>query len=100
MQYIETITGGVDSISQNSMLNTPLPVAVFRADNGEIIWANDGFLALSGTEEDIFDLHIQDLAEGLDPRKAAEESAAASEELSAEAASLKQLVDQFTLASD
>ena len=76
MQYIETITGGVDSISQNSMLNTPLPVAVFRADNGEIIWANDGFLALSGTEEDIFDLHIQDLAEGLDPRKAAEESAA------------------------
>ena len=52
------------------------PVAVFRADNGEIIWANDGFLALSGTEEDIFDLHIQDLAEGLDPRKAAEESAA------------------------
>jgi len=30
----------------------------------------------------------------------AEESAAASEELSAEAASLKQLVDEFTLATD
>ena len=62
MQYIETITGGVDSISQNSMLNTPLPVAVFRADNGEIIWANDSFVGLADAQDSLFDMTIHDLA--------------------------------------
>ena len=46
-QYLETITGGVDSISKNSLLNTPLPVVVFREDNGEVIWANDSFMELT-----------------------------------------------------
>ncbi len=66
MQYIETITGGVDSISKNSMLNTPLPVVVFRADNGEIIWANDGFVGLTDAKDNVFDMHIKDLAPNLD----------------------------------
>ena len=62
MQYMETITGGVDSISKNSLLNTPLPVVVFRADNGELIWANDSFVALTEEGDDIFDRTIQDVA--------------------------------------
>ena len=62
MQYMETITGGVDSISKNSLLNTPLPVVVFREDNGEVIWANDSFVALTEEGDDIFDRTIQDVA--------------------------------------
>ena len=62
MQYMETITGGVDSISKNSLLNTPLPVVVFRADNGELIWANDSFVALTEEGDDIFDRTIRDVA--------------------------------------
>ena len=62
MQYIETITGGVDSINKNSMLNTPLPVVVFRADNGEIIWANDSFVGLADAQDSLFDMTIHDLA--------------------------------------
>ena len=64
MQYIETITGGVDSISKNSMLNTPLPVVVFQADNGEIIWANNSFIELTAAREDVFDMSISSVAPG------------------------------------
>ena len=66
MQYLETITGGVDSLRKNSMLNTPLPVVVFRGDNGEIIWTNDSFMGLTQAREGIFDLHIADIAPGFD----------------------------------
>ncbi len=66
MQYVETITGGIDSISKNSMLNTPLPVVVFRADNGEIIWANDGFVGLTDAKDNVFDMRISQLAPNLD----------------------------------
>lgn len=65
MQYVETLTGGVDSISKNSMLNTPLPVVVFRADSGEIIWTNDGFIALADARDNVFDMRIGDLAPAL-----------------------------------
>ena len=66
MQYIETIAGGPDSISKNSMLNAPLPVVVFRADNGEIIWANDGFAGLTGGQDDVFSMHIGEIAPDFD----------------------------------
>ena len=60
-QYMETITGGTDAVrGSSSMLNTPLPVVVFRADNGEIVWANDGFLGLYTENEDVFSMSISD----------------------------------------
>ena len=62
MQYLETITGGVDSISKNSLLNTPLPVVIFRADNGEIIWTNDSFADMAAGEDDIFQMTIGQVA--------------------------------------
>ena len=66
MQYIETITGGVDSISKNSLLNTPLPVVVFRLDNGEVIWANESFMGLTEAKDGVFDMGIKDMAPGFD----------------------------------
>ena len=67
-QYIETITGGVDSASKNNLLNTPLPVVVFRAESGEIIWANDSFMSLVDNSKGIFETHIDDVAPGFDYR--------------------------------
>ena len=57
-KYIEAITGGADSIGKNSMLNTPLPVVVFHAGGGEVVWANEGFIALTGAQDDIFSMRI------------------------------------------
>ena len=79
-QYMEMITGGADSVrGSSSMLNTPLPVVVFRADNGEIIWANDGFLALHDGDDDVFSKSIEEAVPGfrydgiLDGESAADE---------------------------
>lgn len=66
MQYMETVLGGADTISRSSMLNTPLPVVIFRSDNGEVLWTNDSFLELSEQEQDIFDMTIGELVPDLD----------------------------------
>ncbi|MDE7242554.1 MAG: DHH family phosphoesterase [Oscillospiraceae bacterium] len=66
MQYIATITGGVDAVNRNTLLNTPLPVVVFRVNTGEIIWANDAFIDLSEASDDVFDMNIHDLAPNFD----------------------------------
>ncbi len=64
--YIESIAGGTDSITKSNLLNTPLPVVVFRADSGEIVWANEGFAALTDEDDDILDMRIDDVAPGLE----------------------------------
>ena len=62
-QYLETITGGANGVRGGStMLNTPLPVVVFRSDNGEVIWANDAFIGLRDGGDDIFSMTIDDIA--------------------------------------
>ena len=48
MQYIDTMTGTMDSASRANLLDAPVPMAVLRADNLEIVWSNDRFLRLWG----------------------------------------------------
>jgi c-di-AMP phosphodiesterase-like protein len=66
MEYIESITGGADSVGKNSLLNTPLPVVVFRSEDGEIVWANQEFVDLTGDEEEVFDRSIGQVAPGFE----------------------------------
>ena len=56
--YLDTITGGADAVRGSNAM----PVVVFRSDNGEIIWANEGFLALHENSEELFTMTIGDLA--------------------------------------
>jgi len=63
-RYIDSITGGTDSLSKNGMLNTPLPVVVFQGDSGEVIWANKGFAELAGTEGDMLSMQVAELVPG------------------------------------
>lgn len=64
--YIASITGGTDSISKNSMLNTPLPVVVFQAGSGDVIWANNGFIKLTDPGDDVFSMRMDQLAPAFD----------------------------------
>ena len=58
MQYVETLNGGIESVGKNSLLNTPLPVVVFQADSGEILWTNAAFMELAEAREGVFDMRI------------------------------------------
>ena len=65
LQYINGLTGGVDSASKNAILNAPLPILVFRADTQEVIWSNDNFLAIAGQSDELFfNIHLGELIPG------------------------------------
>ena len=62
LQYIDSVTGSVDSASKSTLINSPLPVMVFRPDTGEIIWSNESFQQLAGVREHLFEMKLKDAA--------------------------------------
>ena len=62
LQYIDNITGSVDTASKSTLINSPLPIMVFRPDTGEVIWSNEDFLQLAGVREHLFEMKVEDAA--------------------------------------
>ena len=60
LQYIDSVTGSVDTASKSTLINSPLPTLVFRPDTGEIIWSNESFLQLAGVREHLFEMKVED----------------------------------------
>ena len=60
MQYIDNVTGSVDTASKSTLINSPLPTLVFRPDTGEIIWSNESFLQLAGVREHLFEMRLSE----------------------------------------
>ena len=60
LQYIDNLTGSVDTASKSTLINSPLPIMVFRPDTGEVIWSNENFLQLSGVREHLFEMKVED----------------------------------------
>ena len=62
LQYIDNVTGNVDTASKSNLINSPLPIMVFRPDTGEVIWSNENFLQLAGVREHLFEMKVEDAA--------------------------------------
>ena len=60
LQYIDNVTGSVDTASKSTLINSPLPIMVFRPDTGEVIWSNENFLQLAGVREHLFEMKVDD----------------------------------------
>ena len=60
LQYIDSVTGSVDTASKSTLINSPLPTLVFRPDTGEIIWSNESFLQLAGVREHLFEMRLDE----------------------------------------
>ena len=60
LQYIDSLTGSVDTASKSPLINSPLPIMVFRPDTGEVIWSNENFLQLAGVREHLFEMKVED----------------------------------------
>lgn len=50
-KYLDSYAGTVDSATKDTMINSPLPMVLFRPESDDIIWTNDRFLRLSGQRE-------------------------------------------------
>ena len=61
MQYIDTMTGTMDSASRANLLDAPVPMMVFRVDGLEIVWSNDRFLAACDREDGLYDVRVTEL---------------------------------------
>ena len=64
LQYIDNVTGSVDTASKSTLINSPLPIMVFRPDTGEVIWSNENFLQLAGVREHLFEMKVEDAVPG------------------------------------
>ena len=60
LQYIDSVTGSVDTASKSTLINSPLPTLVFRPDTGEIIWSNESFLQLAGVRAHLFEMRLSE----------------------------------------
>ena len=60
LNYLETISESMDL----TVRDTPLPVVIYNTETGEIIWSNDSFTSISGTEESLFEQSITDIIPG------------------------------------
>ena len=67
-KYIDALTGSVDVATKDSMVNSPLPMLIFRPERDEIIWSNERFLQLSGEREHMFDAKLSSAVPGFDSR--------------------------------
>ena len=67
-KYIDALTGSVDVATKDSMINSPLPMLIFRPERDEIIWSNERFLELTGERESMFDSKLSNLVPNFDSR--------------------------------
>ena len=59
--FIEELTYDTDSARNNTLLNFPLPIAVFRLDDTRVVWGNDMFFAMGTQEISRVGAHISDM---------------------------------------
>lgn len=65
-KYLDSYTGNVETASKDTMVNSPLPMVLFRPESDDIIWTNDRFLRLSGQREHLYDAKLSALIPGFD----------------------------------
>ena len=59
--YIESVTYDTENAKNNTLMNFPLPIAVFRLDDSRIIWGNEMFFNMCGVTGTRLDASIADM---------------------------------------
>lgn len=67
-KYLDSYTGTVDTATKDTMVNSPLPMVLFRPESDDIVWTNDRFLQLTGQREHLFDSKLSSLIPDFDTR--------------------------------
>ena len=68
VNFVNALSGDIDVAAKDSVVNSPMPMAIFRPESGEIIWTNDRFLHLAGEKDHLFDTRLDGLVEGFSSR--------------------------------
>ena len=65
-QYLDRVSGGMDTARASNMLYAPLPLLVYDLNTGEILWGNDRFVGLTGLKDKLFEVTVADAVPGFD----------------------------------
>lgn len=65
-QYLDRVSGGLDTARSSNTLYAPLPMLVFDLSNGEILWGNDRFTALTDLKDKLFEVTVGSVVPGFD----------------------------------
>lgn len=68
IKYLDSFTGSIDTASKDTMVNSPLPMVIFRPDTDEVIWSNERFVQMTGEREHLFDTKLSAAVPGFNPR--------------------------------
>ena len=61
LAYIESVTYDAETAKNNTLLNFPLPIVVFKLDDSRIIWGNEMFFSISGLSGSRTDISLAEL---------------------------------------
>ena len=64
VDYIEGVTYNAESAKNNTLMNFPLPIVVFKMDDHQIIWGNQIFFNLFGQHKPSFEASLIDMVPG------------------------------------
>ena len=64
LAYIEDVTYNAESAKNNTLMNFPLPIVVFKLSDNQIIWGNQIFFDLFGNRQPSFEAALTDMVPG------------------------------------
>lgn len=59
--YIESVTYDTETAKNNTLMNFPLPIAVFRLEDSRIVWGNEMFFDMCGSTGARLDARVADM---------------------------------------
>ena len=66
LQYLETVSGNVDTQAQQTLTTFPLPITVCMIGTGQIVWCNDLFNEVYDIGDAMFQQTLSDIIPGFD----------------------------------
>ncbi len=64
VDYIEGVTYNAENAKNNTLMNFPLPIVVFKMDDYQIIWGNQIFFNLFGRQKPSFEASLVEMVPG------------------------------------
>lgn len=68
VDYIEDVTYNAESAKNNTLMNFPLPIVVFKMDDHQIIWGNQIFFNLFGKTKPGLDASLMEMVPGFNSK--------------------------------
>lgn len=66
--YIEGVSGNIELATKETMVNAPLPMLIFRPENGDVIWSNDLFAQAISHDDTLLDVKLSSVIPEFDSR--------------------------------